>query len=163
MVATPPGPHIAQGKFRVDDLVAGTKLSKESDVNKVVARFVDGRIVKGTTADFLPTKDMFHLNVMNEPVGTKPIDIRTNDLKALFFVKNFAGDAQYVDSKEFDPSRPPAGRKIRVEFTDGEVLVGTTTGYQPGRPGFFLVPADAGSNIERCYVVAAATKSVSFV
>jgi len=41
--------------------------------------------------------------------------------------------------------------------------VGATTGYQPGRPGFFLVPADAESNIERCYVVAAATQEIKFL
>ncbi len=28
------------------------------------------------------------------------------------------------------------GRKIKVVFKDGEVLAGTTTGYQPGRPAF---------------------------
>lgn len=132
-------------------------------MNKVVARFADGRILKGMTADFIPTKDVFHLNVMNDAVGAKPVEIRKGDLKALFFVKDFTGDPQRVESKEFDPSRPPTGRKIRVEFADGEVLLGTTTGYQPGRPGFFLVPADDNSNIERCYVITAATKSVSFI
>lgn len=49
-----------------------------------------------------------------------------------------------------------------MTFKDGEVLVGTTQGYQPGRPGFFLEPADRASNIERCFVVAAATREVSF-
>lgn len=132
-------------------------------MNKVVARFADGRILKGMTADFLPTKDIFHMNVTNDPVGAKPVEVRKGDLKALFFVKDFAGDPQRVESKEFDPSRPPLGRKIRVEFADGEILLGTTTGYQPGRPGFFLVPADDNSNIERCYIITAATKSVGFV
>lgn len=132
-------------------------------MNKVVVRYADGRIVKGTTADFVPTKDLFHVNVLNDAAGAKPIEVHLKDLKALFFVKDLVGDAQRVDSNEFDPARPPIGRKLRVEFKDGEVLVGTTAGYQPGRPGFFLVPADQGSNIERCYIVAAATKQVSFV
>jgi hypothetical protein len=56
-----------------------------------------------------------------------------------------------------------AGRKLRIVFKDGEVLVGTTQGYQPGRQGFFVVPADAKSNNERCYVVSAATQEVGFV
>jgi hypothetical protein len=43
------------------------------------------------------------------------------------------------------------------------VLVGTTQGYQPGRPGFFLIPADAKSNNERCYVVASAAREITFV
>ncbi|NMC42856.1 MAG: hypothetical protein GYA46_02970 [candidate division Zixibacteria bacterium] len=132
-------------------------------MNKVVVRFADGRTVKGTTADFVPAKDLFHLNVMTDPVGAKPVEVHMRDLKALFFVKDFTGDSHHVDSNEFDPSRPPAGRKIRVEFADGEILVGTTTGYQPGRPGFFVMPADSGANMERCYVVTAATKKVSFL
>jgi hypothetical protein len=132
-------------------------------VNKVVIRFADGRIVKGTTADFVPAKDLFHVNVMTDSAGAKPMEIHMSDLKALFFVKDFTGDLQHAESNEFDPSHPPAGRKIRVEFKDGEILVGTTTGYQPGRPGFFLVPADSNSNIDRCYVIAAATRKVSFI
>ncbi len=132
-------------------------------MNKVVVRFVDGRIVKGTTADFLPTKDVFHVNQAADMAGAKPIEVFLKDLKALFFVKDFTGDSQRVDSNDFDPSRPPAGRKIRVEFKDGEVLVGTTVGYQPERPGFFLVPADQTSNSERCYIISAANKQVSFI
>ena len=132
-------------------------------MNKVVVRFVDGRVVKGTTADFFPAKDIFHVNVSTASVVAKPVEISKNDLKALFFVKDFEGSARHVESNEFDPSHPPAGRRITVVFSDGEVLVGTTTGYQPGRPGFFIVPADASSNMERCYVVTAATREVKFV
>jgi Family of unknown function (DUF6982) len=132
-------------------------------VNKVIARFADGRVVKGTTVDFFPAKDSFRVTVADAPAGAKPVEIHTKDLKALFFVKDFAGDPQRVKRNEFDPSHPPAGRRIRVVFKDGEVLVGTTTGYQPGRPGFFLVPADVSSNNERCYIVAAATREISFL
>jgi hypothetical protein len=132
-------------------------------VNKVVVRFADGRIVKGTTADFFPTKDLFHVNVTGNSSGSKAVEINKSDLKALFFVKDFQGSPQHVESNEFDQSHPPAGRRIRVVFKDGEVLIGTTTGYQPGRPGFFLVPADSDSNIDRCYVVTAATREVSFL
>jgi hypothetical protein len=50
-----------------------------------------------------------------------------------------------------------------VTFKDGEVLVGTTQGYQPGRKAFFLVPADRESNTERCFVIAAAAQNISFL
>jgi len=132
-------------------------------MNKVVARFADGRLVKGTTSDFVPTKDRFHVTEAAAPAGSKPVEIETKQLKALFFVKDFAGNPEHVERREFDASRPPAGRRIRVAFKDGEVLVGTTNGYAPGRPGFFLVPADESSNTERCYVVAAATREVAFL
>lgn len=132
-------------------------------MNKVVARFADGRMVKGMTADFSPAKDLLHVRVATTPAGVEYVEIHTKDLKALFFVKDLAGDPLHAERDEFDPSRPPAGRPIRVAFKDGEILVGTTTGYRPGRPGFFLEPADASSNIERCYVVTAATQEIGFL
>ena len=42
-------------------------------------------------------------------------------------------------------------------------MAGTTQGYQPGRLGFFVIPADPDSNNERCYVVTNATQDVSFL
>jgi hypothetical protein len=91
------------------------------------------------------------------------VEVRIKELKGVFFVKDFAGNPKHVETKQFDPSRPPAGRRIRVVFKDGEVFVGTTQGYQPDRPGFFVVPADPGANTERCYVVAASTREVGFL
>ncbi len=132
-------------------------------MNRVVARFADGRVLKGTTADFSPTKDLFHLTVAPASAGAQPVKVRIAELKAVFFVRDFAGDPDRHDRQDFDPSRPAAGRRIRVVFNDGEVMVGATTGYQAGRPGFFMVPADGASNNERCYVVTAAIREVSFL
>ncbi len=132
-------------------------------MNRVVVRFADGRTVKGTTSDFVPAKDSFHVSEATAEVGAKPLEIRMKELKALFFVKDLAGDPRHAERNDFDPAHPPVGRRIRVEFSDGEVLVGTTQGYQPNRPGFFVEPADDGSNAERCYVVAAAVQQVTFI
>ena len=131
-------------------------------MNKIVARYADGRTIKGTTVDFFPTKDLFHVNISDEN-GPRLAEVSVKDLKALFFVKDFAGRPERRKVNEFDPSRPAPGRKLKVVFKDGEILVGTTTGYQPGRPGFFVVPADTDSNTERCYVVTASTQEVSFL
>ena len=132
-------------------------------MNKVVARFVDGRIVKGSTSDFGPTKATFHIASSGDPAGSKLLSIQLKDLKALFFVKNLHGLASHVERKEFDPSRPLPGRKIKVTFKDKEVLVGVTYSYQSGRPGFFMVPADQESNIEHCFVVSAAAKEIELL
>jgi hypothetical protein len=133
-------------------------------MNRVVARFADGRIVKGMTSDFSPGKTTFHVTeTAASPSGMKPVEIRTVDLKALFFVRDFAGNPRHAERNAFEPARPTPGRRLKVTFIDGEILVGTTQGYQPGRPGFFLVPADPESNIERCYVVTTATREVAIV
>jgi hypothetical protein len=132
-------------------------------MNKVVARFANGTIIKGTTTDFFSGRDVFHMNVWNAPADAKPVEIHTRYLKALFFVKDFIGNPHYVDRNEFDPKHPTIGLKIRVEFKDGEVIVGTTTEYRPGRSGFFILLADTHSNNVLCYVVVEATKEITIL
>jgi hypothetical protein len=131
--------------------------------NKVVARFADGRVVKGSTSDFVPTKEVFHVAVADAGPRSKPLEIQTKELKAVFFVKDFVGKPEYQARQEFDPGHARPGRKVKVVFTDGEVLVGTTQAYDPNRSGLFMLPADPDSNIERCYVVAAATKEITLL
>ncbi|HEY9161631.1 MAG TPA: hypothetical protein VIS94_11155 [Desulfomonilia bacterium] len=132
-------------------------------MNKVVVRLIDGNLIKGVTTDFFPGKDVFHVSVANAPAGTKPVEINIRNMKAVFFVKDLTGNPQHVKQNEFDPKHPPVGRRIKVVFKDGEVLVGTTVGYHPERSGFFVVPADADSNNDRCYVITAATQDISFI
>ncbi|HVG86693.1 MAG TPA: hypothetical protein VM820_19360 [Vicinamibacterales bacterium] len=127
--------------------------------NRIVARFADGRMLKGTTQDFAPAKDTFH--VIGSEGGSRPVKVAVEDLKAVFFVKSLVGNAAYTELKEF--GGPAPGRKVQVTFKDGEVLVGSTQGYQQDRPGFFLVPADPRSNNDRIYVVTTAVEKVSFL
>jgi hypothetical protein len=108
-------------------------------LNKIVARFRDGRLLKGSTSDFVAAKEFFHVSPADD-VGAKPTLVHVKDLKAVFFVKDFAGRPDYNPTNEFDGERPP-----------------------PGRPGFFMVPADSAANIERCYVVAASTSGVTLL
>jgi hypothetical protein len=131
--------------------------------NRIVVRYRDGRTVKGHTADFLPTRRSFHVETVAPDAATRSVEIVLADLKAVFFVKDLAGNHAYQEAKEFQAGRPAAGRRMRVALVDGEVLVGTTMGYQPNRPGFFLVPADPNSNNDRCYLVSSAVRKVEFV
>jgi hypothetical protein len=131
--------------------------------NKIVAHYQNGKLFKGVVNDFFPNKETFHMVPMNTLPGSKPVELTITGLKALFYVKEYDGNPQYNEKKEFDPSIPLVGRKIKVIFKDGELMVGTTNGYQPTRPGFFLIPADINSNNERCYIVTPATVQVSFI
>jgi hypothetical protein len=131
--------------------------------NKIVARYQDGRMIKGSTNDFMPNKEIFHVVPAGSPPGTKPIDVFVKDLKAVFFVREWVGKGHPQGENNSVPTIPAAGRKIKVVFRDGETMIGTTQGYQPGRPGFFLVPPDPNSNNDRCFIVTAATKEVSFI
>ena len=126
--------------------------------NKVVVHYLDGRVIKGVTLDFVPNKQSFHLGDTTDE--WKVTEVLSRSLKAVFFVKTFAGDAAHEPPPDCGELQHSAGRKLRVTFHDGEVIVGTSTGYAPGRDGFFLLPADPGGNNERIYIFAHATREV---
>jgi hypothetical protein len=129
---------------------------------KVVARYIDGRVIKGLSQDFFPNKDRFHVYSADKTSG-EAVEVWVKELKAIFFVRDFVGDAQYNERKGYIQGDKPSGRKIEVTFKDGEVLVGTTLGYDPARPGFFLFPADPKSNNIRVFAVTLALKRVRYL
>jgi hypothetical protein len=91
------------------------------------------------------------------------LELRTAGLKGLFFVKEFGGNPNYNEKKEFDSTKLSVGRKICVVFNDGEFMVGTTARYPQDYPGFFVVPADANSNNVCCFVDKSATQQISLI
>ena len=126
--------------------------------SSVVARFLDGRVLKGTTHDFAPHKPIFHLAVWGEPNG-RAITVPIGALKALFFVRSYEGDAKRVDDNDLAKAKGQ-GRKVAVTFTDGEVISGFTAAYSKDKTGFFVVPADPNGNNARVFVLCAAVKKL---
>ena len=125
--------------------------------NKVVVKFKDNSIVKGQTNNFLPNKTFFHL----QRLEGGQIEIFIEDLKAIFFVKNYDGAKDH--KKTYNDKVAGGGRKIQIKFLDGETIVGYTTGYSQDRPGFYIVPSDLKGNNERIYVVKSATEKVEML
>lgn len=126
--------------------------------NTVVVHFPGGALLKGATNNFFPNKDLFHLT--DKDTG-EVREVPLSGLKAVFFVKDFEGDSSYTEKN--DVERTGLGKKIQVEFADGETLVGYSQGYAANRPGFFLFPADPKSNNDRVFVLTAATRAVRFL
>ena len=129
---------------------------------KVIVRYSDGRLIKGFTQDFFPTKKLFHLTPVNNPAG-KPIEVSLADLKAVFMVLDFVGHPLYKERKKYVEGEKPSGQKVEVTFMDGEVLVGSTLGYDPKRQGFFIFPADPKSNNIRVYIVSSFVEKVRYL
>ena len=129
---------------------------------KVVARYVNGKRVKGFSQDFFPNKDRFHIYPAAKPSG-EAVEVLLKELKAVFFVQDFVGNYLYNERKKYSQEEKPSGKKVEVTFADGEVLVGSTLGYDPSRPGFFLFPADPKSNNIRVFAVTSAVKKVRFL
>jgi len=128
--------------------------------NKVVVRFRDGSMVKGFTHDFNPNKEIFHVTEVQD--GGKVIEVSTSLLKAVFFVKTFEGNKNHRSTDDFtmESLENIPGLKVKITFSDGEVMYGTTHGYAPERKGFFIFPADKESNNERVFVVRGSTDAV---
>ena len=126
---------------------------------RVVARFRNGTVERGYTHDFHPSKPYLHLT--REDNTGETMLIALPQLKAVFFVREFAGDRTRIDSHEF--TGPRHGRNVEVTFEDGEVLRGTTIAYRNDGTGFFVQPADGGSNNMRVFVSAGATRKVRFL
>lgn len=126
---------------------------------KVIARFIDGRMVAGYTNDFHPSKQQLHL--FPNPRQGESTFIPLAKLKALFFVREFAGDPTLVERKDFIDA--PQGRKVEVTFHDNEVMVGSTLGYRGEGNGFFLHPADGRSNNLRVFVTASGLRRMRFL
>ena len=124
---------------------------------KTVVKYNDGKIVKGYTTDFNPNKDVFHVQLLGdyqEDEKVDEIEVKLENIKAVFFVKDFQGNKDYQKVRTFDgyPSGTPSQRKIIVIFRDGENFYGTTHSYAADRKGFFVYPIDQQDNNDRVFV-----------
>lgn len=121
---------------------------------KVVARFRDGRVMKGTSTDVDSSRPTFHLREEDGDVYR----VRLEHLKALFFVRTLDGDPRRHERRILDPDDPRARAAVVMTavFEDGEVVTGMTMRYPPRDAFFFLIPVDTGSNNVRILVNRAA-------
>lgn len=139
--------------------------------DKVVARFNDGRVVKGYLKDFSINKDSI---IVEEVEKKEKYIIPVEELKALFFVKTFEGDSAYREKKAYG-IRKSTGRKVFVRFNDGESLVGFIEGELPWKKGFFLsksqtenkgfflIPVDEEGNNIKIFVVGSSIKDITSI
>jgi hypothetical protein len=135
-----------------------------TDRAQVVIRFKSGKLLKGYTCDFRPGKDIFSLTSDQRADDGETYKVKIADLKAIFFVKRFEGNALYREKKKFRDvdATHLRGHRIELQFKDGEVIRGTTLDYAVGKQGFFVTPVDPESNNEFVYVVTDAVRDVKF-
>ena len=146
MLATPLTYNLNQRNYRM----SLPPISVEK-MNRAVVAFLDGRRLKGYVFNFSALKESFRL-FSDGPAGQQSgSDILMKDLKAIFFVKDFAGDPDYTKLSSLDA--PKHGRKVVVTFRDGEELSGVTEAYNPQKLGFFMFPHDENGNNLRVFVV----------
>ncbi len=118
--------------------------------NRVVAHFQDGHLVKGLSLDVAQNRPVCHVRTDSD--GT--VKVALADLKALFFVHEFDGDPDFVESDQpvEGDMRLHGTYQITVQFKDGERMVGLSNRVPPAKPFFFMMPIDNRSNNIRMLV-----------
>jgi hypothetical protein len=135
-------------------------------------RFNDGSVLKGYVKDFSP----YAREITLEEAKTGEVrKLKTDDMKAVFFVKSFEGDIDYREKKSYG-IRKPTGNRAFVKFKDGECFVGFVDGRVPWEKGFFLsrkgsddmkgfflLPADEDANNIKVFVISSSVDDVTVV
>jgi hypothetical protein len=127
--------------------------------HKIVVHMKDGVIRKGVTHDFSPAEQAFHL--LPAEGGGVPMRVEFDNMKALFYVKDYLGNRDFVARRQFDDAGDAARRAV-VTFKDGEQVWGylgdgadDTDGV-----GFFFSPADSDDNNIQIFVVRSAMEGI---
>ena len=115
----------------------------------IVARHLDGRKIKGLTTDFHPARAFFRVKI--EP-GLPPLEVATEGLKAVFFVRSLDGNPERSDHRDFPRAPGQVRPKIWIEFKDGERMAAWPVSTPLGKAGFYVIPTDPTSNVEKAYV-----------
>ncbi len=88
------------------------------------------------------------------------MDIRLEELKAVFFVKDYRGDKNH--HYLYTDAIAGGGSKIGIRFSDGEHVQGFIHAYHHGREGFFITPADINGNNSRIFVIASSVEEIIY-
>jgi hypothetical protein len=126
--------------------------------NLVVARFRDGRTLKGISLNVDVAKPTFHVRT-----DQGSVEVRLVDLKALFFVKDPTGNPAHNEAMEATSGDPRlvGGKRIAVRFEDRETILGVSNRFPPLGKYFFMLPIDPKSNNIRILVNRAATAAIT--
>jgi hypothetical protein len=131
--------------------------------SKIVMRYMDGRILKGYTKSFDPDKPTFFLYKGNPETSLKRILVSVEDLKAIFFVRDFLGNPKSKEPRKIPDRLKVFGKKVEVTFKDREVLVGSILDDLPPERGFFLFPTNPRSNNVMIFAVSVAVRDIRFL
>ena len=128
--------------------------------NKIVVHMKDGAIHKGITHDFDPDDETFHL--LPAEGGGVPSRVVVDEMKALFYVKDYMGNRDFVARRQFAEAQS-SGKKAILTFSDGETVWGFLGESSDTGRGFYFFPLDEGDNNIRIFVVQSSVKEIKLV
>lgn len=113
-------------------------------IQKLVAHYADGRIIKGVAYKLEAEFPGFYLIPRGAKEEEQELYIKFAELKAVFLVRDFDGGPA---AREVEREFIPEGHEIEVYFKDGETLKGYALGeYSPESKRFHVIPRDRTSN-----------------
>ena len=115
----------------------------------IVARYMDGRLVKGSTTSFNSAHTSFFVA---PPSGGRRARVLTDGMKAVFCVRSLEGNPSRPDHREFPNQEGRLRPKRWLCFRDGERMPAWPVSPILGREGFWVLPTDMRSNLEKAYV-----------
>ncbi len=129
----------------------------ETNRRKVIARKVDGQVIKGYI-ESIP--EMADNDITIISLTEEVLTIPKREMKALFFVRKFSGNKEYSEIKFFESQPKIDGLWVRLTFFDNELIEGIVSNSMRFLvdDGFYLKPPDPNSNNRMMYVVKAALK-----
>ena len=106
-----------------------------------------------TDADGVHTQGLSSIRLTHVQSGVVE-DVSLENVKAVFFVKDFSGQTSHVDLLFHDRLPAMECLWIRIRFDDGETIEGMIENTQDHimGPGFFMAPADPIGNNWLIYV-----------
>jgi len=122
-------------------------LRKKRQKQRLVIRYADGRLLKGTSYTIDLDAAGFHLTPqVSQATVDENVFVRFADVKAVFFVRDFDGK---FDPKTVEQEWAPEGSEVTVVFPDGEVIEGfSLVSLDENQPRFHMIPKDyKGNNI----------------
>lgn len=126
----------------------------------VVVHYKGGRIRKGYTRNFALYRKTFDLTEVDIQTNGEmgEVQIGLEELKALFYVKDFHGDPDYRPDGQ--ARRQGFGDRVEVVFHDTETLIGYTYNHREADTGFVLYPADHRTNNQIVAIVRSAVRTI---
>ena len=128
--------------------------------NTVVVHMKDGTVHKGVTHDFDRDGEAFYL--LPGEGGGVPLRVSVEEMKALFYVRDYVGNRDFVARQQFHMAQK-SGQKVILTFQDEESMWGTIPEYSEESRGFFFFPVDEEDNNLRVFVVRSSLKEMRLV
>ena len=129
---------------------------RRDNLGKVVVRTRDGSVLCGFSSEGHITEDEVTYISRDGKEQTRSLE----ELKAVFFVRDFQGDSDYSEIKFFKKQDHNKWLWVRITFFDEETVEGRVQNDREllFSNGFYLWPSDEETNNELVYIVKSAIK-----